>query len=66
MAAQSTDLDISRFTVMSKIGEGSFGDVYRVKDNHSTEYYAAKVGKFMIDEDTKDSEEVNRLISRSN
>ena len=52
---QTPDLDISRYTIISKIGEGSFSNVYRIKDNILNVHYAAKVAKFMIDEDTKDS-----------
>ena len=66
MTTQDTDLDISRYTVISKIGEGSFSKVYRVKSQESHEYYAAKVAKFMIDEDTKESEEAKSLFREVN
>lgn len=52
--------------MISKIGEGSFSKVYRVKDQQDNEYYAAKVAKFMINEDMKDSEEVKSLFREVN
>ncbi|KAK8892970.1 hypothetical protein M9Y10_030224 [Tritrichomonas musculus] len=51
---------------MSKIGEGGFSKVYRVKDIQTGDIYAAKVAKFMIDEETKDSEETLLLFREVN
>lgn len=36
-------LDTSKFQVLNPIGQGSFGNVYRVKDVESNKIYAAKV-----------------------
>ena len=57
MSTPDLDLDISRYKIISKIGEGGFSIVYRVKDITTGFFYAAKVSNFMIDEDTKDSQE---------
>lgn len=66
MSAQSAVLDIHRYVLMSKIGEGGFSKVYRVKDLQTGEYYAAKVANFMLDEETKDSEETLLLFREVN
>ena len=47
--------DNKRYQIIEKIGQGGFSIVYRVKDIKTNEYYAAKISKFMISEDTKDS-----------
>lgn len=51
---------------MSKIGEGGFRKVYRVKDLKTGKYYAAKIANFMIDEETKDSQETLLLFREIN
>lgn len=56
MSTPDLDLDINRYKIISKIGEGGFSIAYRVKDITGF-FYAAKVSNFMIDEDTKDSQE---------
>ena len=66
MWTQAPALDINRYTVVSKIGEGAFSKVYRVKDIQSGEYYAAKISKFMIDENTKDCQESKLLFREVN
>ena len=66
MTTQCTDTDISCYSVISKIGEGGFSKVYLVKDQQTNEHYAAKVAKFMIDDDTKESEEVKSLFREVN
>lgn len=58
--------DISCFTLMSKIGEGSFSQVYRIKEIKTSEYYAAKISKSFIDEDTKNSPETIQLFREIN
>ena len=60
------EVDITRYTIISKIGEGSFSKVYRVKDSKTKKSYAAKICKFMIDENTKDNEETRLLFREVN
>lgn len=55
-------IDINRYQIISKIGEGGFSVVYRVKDKITGLFYAAKVSTLMIDEDTKDSQEAILLF----
>lgn len=51
---------------MSKIGEGGFSSVYRVKDITTGEYYAAKISNFKIDARTKKSDNVLLLFREVN
>ena len=62
MPAQKTAIDITCYTIISKICEGSFSQVYRVKDNQTKISYSAKISKFMIDDETKDSPEALSLF----
>lgn len=39
MSAQKAAIDITRYKVISKVGEGSFSNVYRVKDLQTNKYY---------------------------
>ena len=66
MSAQSTAIDITCFIIVNKLGEGSFSKVYRVKNIKTNNYYAAKICKFMIDEETKDSPEALSLFREVN
>ena len=66
MSAQKASIDITRYTIISKIGEGSFSQVYRVKDKQTKTSYAAKISKFMIDDETKDSPESLSLFREVN
>lgn len=66
MSASSTAIDLTQYTIVSKIGEGSFSDVYRIRDLKTSKYYAAKVSKFMIDDETKDSPETLSLFREVN
>ena len=50
MSTTSTIIDLTRYTLASKIGEGSFSKVYRIRDIKTLNYYAAKIFKFMIDD----------------
>lgn len=58
--------DINAYKKISKIGEGGFSEVSRVKEIKTGEYYAAKVSKFMINEETKDSQEALLLFREVN
>ena len=46
--------DVIKYKMISKIGEGKFGKVYKVRDQQNNEIYAAKVANLMINESTKD------------
>lgn len=47
-------LDISKYTIINKIGFGEFGEVFKVKDNETGEIYAAKVSNKPLDSFDKD------------
>ncbi|KAK8864991.1 hypothetical protein M9Y10_010519 [Tritrichomonas musculus] len=66
MSTAQAVLDIHRYTMINKIGEGGFGHIYQIKDKNSDNYYAAKVLDFMIDDDAKDSEEALHLFREIN
>ena len=66
MSSESTIPDINRYKIMSKIGEGGFSSVYRVKDLETSKYYAAKIANFMVDEDTQESTEAHLLFREVN
>lgn len=66
MSAQNAEISITRYEVISKIGEGSFSKVYRIKDKKTKKSYAGKISKLMIDEETKDSPEARLLFREIN
>ena len=66
MSSENIDLDISRYKIINKIGEGGFSKVYRVKDVKTKTYYAAKISNMMIDEETKNSQEARLLFREVN
>ena len=39
MLATNSTLDISRYTIISKVSEGEFSEVFRVKDLTTDEFY---------------------------
>ena len=55
--------DITRYQALKKIGEGSFGIVYLVKDLQTNIKYAGKVSQAMIEEETEESQKA-RLFYR--
>ena len=66
MSTASTAIDLTRYTIVTKIGEGGFSKVYRIQDLKTNKYYAAKITKFMIDDDTKDDPETLSLFREVN
>ena len=56
-------IDIKNYEIISKIGEGGFGEVYKVKEKQSGKLYAAKVSLKTIENSTilDISREVNIL-----
>lgn len=66
MSAEEADIDLTRYRIISKIGEGSFSKVYRAKDSKTNKSYAAKICKFMVGENTQDSEEARLLFREVN
>ena len=66
MSTASTAIDLTRYTIATKIGEGGFSKVYRIRDLKTNKYYAAKISNFMIDEDTKDNPETLSLFREVN
>ena len=66
MSSENIGIDINRYKITNKIGEGSFSKVYRVKDLKTKKYYAAKISNIMIDEDTKNSQEALHLFREIN
>lgn len=62
--------NLNNYILQDRIGSGSFGKVYKVKDKRTNEIYAAKISINAIDTDTQQlftaiSQEVN-IISRLN
>ncbi|KAK8839443.1 hypothetical protein M9Y10_031797 [Tritrichomonas musculus] len=66
MIENNIKLDIDRYKIISKIGEGGFSQVYRVKDLKDGHYYAAKVANFMVNEETKDLQQTHLLFREVN
>lgn len=65
MTTKQSVLKINHYSLVSKIGEGGFSKVYRVRDLQANEY-AAKVANFNIDDETKDSEKALLLFREVN
>lgn len=63
MTTENKFPDLNRYKLISKIGEGAFSKVYRVKDSETNIYYAAKVANLVVDEDSVDSQD-SRLLFR--
>ena len=59
-------IDLDQYQILFLIGEGAFSKVYRVKDLKTNEFYAAKICNFMVDEETKDSQETLLLFREVN
>ncbi|ORD94401.1 casein kinase I [Enterospora canceri] len=51
--ADSGELDGNRYTVVEKLGEGSFGVVYKIQDRNDDEFYAMKVPRETEKDKTK-------------
>ena len=66
MSMENISLDIGRYAIANKIGEGGFSKVYRVKDLKTKKFYAAKIANLMIDEETQNSEEALLLFREVN
>ena len=66
ISSQTVVIDITNYKIINKIGEGSFSKVYRVKELNTEKWYAAKVSKFMIDEETKNNSELFSLFHEVN
>ena len=67
---ESSSTNLSDYILLSKIGEGSYGKVYIVKNKENKKKYAAKISRKSIDEETEElfhsiSREVN-IISKFN
>ena len=63
MLFNNTVLDISQYQSIKKIGEGGFSKVYLIQDKTTSDLYAAKVAKILIDEEEEyDSENVHVLF----
>lgn len=62
MKTLSSSLSINRYNLINRISERSFSYVYRVKDKKRNEFYAAKVSKYIIDDDSIDSQRFNLVI----
>lgn len=49
----SSFLNFENYTIIQKIGEGSFGIVFKVKEKETNNYFAAKVTKNEISDKKK-------------
>ena len=63
-------LDLRKFTIISRIGSGTFSEVFKIKNNDSNFIYAAKVSLKALEEDSESTlknlqREVN-IISKLN
>ena len=61
MSSAEQNEDLIKYTKLNKIGEGSFGEVYRVKDTETGQMFAAKI---MLKEVNSNSQEEMLSISR--
>ena len=64
-------LDLSQFEIIKKVGEGSFGEVFQVKEKKSDQILAAKVSLIPLSEASEDiiqnlSREVNIIVKLNN
>ena len=50
-----TDYELEGFKLLEKIGEGTYGDVYKVEDIHDKKVYAIKFVCFDSDNITLDT-----------
>ena len=67
---QKSALDLTQFSQVSFIGNGGFGEVYKVQDKKSGDIFAAKISLTFIDESSEQSyrdlrREIN-ILSRIN
>lgn len=51
MSSKKNFIDLQKYQIISKIGEGDFSVVFRIKDISSKQIYAAKISKFIADDD---------------
>ena len=56
MRKSSKFIDINRFEPLLKIGEGSFGEVFKVKDKKTGMFYAAKVLDILMSKNFKEDD----------
>lgn len=65
-SSESSFSDLKNYEISQKIGKGSFGEVYKVKDKSTGDFYAAKVTLTEINEANKDTEIGKSLYSEVN
>lgn len=61
MDSKDNFLNLKKYQIIYRIGQGSFSTVFRIKNLETNEYYAAKVSKFMADDE---NEEVTKSLFR--
>ena len=57
---------LSGMTILNRLGEGSYGEVYKVKDNHTNQIYAVKVIRLQEEEEGVNSTTLRELAILQN
>ena len=59
-------LDLADFQLICLIGNGAFSNVWKAKDKRTNKFCAAKILKFLVDEETRDSENTRSTFREVN
>ena len=62
---ENTFLDLRKFKIIKKLGNGSFGNVYKVQNTETQELYAAKTSKHRIHKLKDDPNKILYLFRQS-
>lgn len=59
------DVDLSSYEIIGEISQGTFGNVYKIKNKKDSKNYAAKESKYIVTQDKKELNDLMREIQNN-